>query len=162
MDQNHSLKFASRSCCIILVTAAAAKLWTVVGGMKFLDLYDPLLLLPTREILVLVAVIELLCCWRISRIRSFRHKGLIVLWLASNFLLYHLALMLSGAPSPCPCFGSVGTRFGLDKHASQLLTMGMSFYMLVCGIHLLRGHGVRKDFGSSLGIPSPAAGAAEP
>jgi hypothetical protein len=78
-----SIKFADLekpvvfSSSAILTFAAVSKLLAIAGGMRFLNVYDPIFLVPTRYLLFGVAAVELVCCWGLLRGRSSQGKGLV-------------------------------------------------------------------------------------
>ncbi len=129
------------SSCAVLVAAAGSKLWTVVSDLRILEVYDPIFLVPNRYLLLGVAILELVCSFGVLKSHNSRSKGLILTWLAANFIAYHVALALSGAPPPCPCLGSVGAQLGLSREEAEALMKAMGVYIMVCGIFLFFQHG---------------------
>ena len=120
-----------------LLMAAAAKIVTATLDLRMLDLSDPILFVRNRYVPVAVAIVEILCVLTIMRVRDCRVKGLVLLWLGGNFVLYRTALALSGAGVPCPCLGSLGANLGLGSTATEFPTKGMAAYLLVVGSYLL-------------------------
>jgi len=139
----HPERYLIYSFSGILVLTALSKLYTVMGNVRMLDLYDPVLLLSNRRLLTGVAVIELFCAMLIVRTRHPWFAGLILLWLGANFLMYRVAVSLGGAITPCPCLGSVGGRLGLSQSATDVLMHSILVYFLAGGLYLLVRHGSR-------------------
>jgi len=91
----------------LLLVTAAAKLISSSGTAEVLQLGDPLLVLPFKHVLWIVGVLELIvarACF-IEK-REWLQAGLIA-WLATNFMLYRLGLLLIGYHKPCACLGNL-------------------------------------------------------
>jgi hypothetical protein len=145
MSQEGYERLAVWSSCGVLSLAAVGKLWTAAGNMKILDFYYPLWLVRNRTLLLVVGIVEVLCCIRIFTGKSNRSSGVVLLWLASNFLIYHIAVKLSGAPMPCPCFGTLGARLGLSRESVDRLVILMALYLMCCGWYLVCNSGLASS-----------------
>jgi len=117
-----------------------SKLYTVGSHLRILELYDPILLIQYRYLLLGAAAIEIICVAALLTSRYSWFKGLILLWLGANFFSYRAALALSGVPTPCPCFGSVGSRLGLSPAVADFLTRSIVLFLLAAGAYLLYQH----------------------
>ena len=125
---------------LLLVLAAMGKLLTVASDFKILDLFDPVFLFKNKYLLTGVASIELVSAFSLLRSKRLLTNGLILLWLAINFLLYRSALALSGAETPCNCVGSVGLRLGLSSTLTESLVKAIILYFLAAGAYLVIRH----------------------
>ncbi len=125
----------------ILCVAAFSKLYTLKSHFRFLDYYDPLFLIKNRHLLLAVAGLELLCVLMMALTKKLWLRGLIITWFGLNFLLYHVALSLTGSALTCPCFGSVGAQLGLSPAEAQDATTAMVIFLITSGVYLfVRGN----------------------
>jgi hypothetical protein len=122
---------------MVLVCTALSKLYTLNSGYRMLDLPDPLFLFRNNYLLGCLAALELFCALIMLIAREPRAKGLLLLWLGGNFILYHSAILISGVVEPCPCLGTVAARLGLSSGASSVLTKAIIAYFAFSGIYLI-------------------------
>ena len=125
------------SAVCVLFLAAFSKAYSAASRMLALDLPDPVLLAKTRYVLLAVAVVEMIAGAGILASRRIWLRGLILLWLGGNFLLYRSALLLGGAGTPCPCLGNVAAQLGLSASVSEMITRVLACYVVIAGAYLL-------------------------
>ena len=129
------------SSSALLLMAAGSKLYTAASDLRIVELYDPVLLVKYRHLLIGVAFIEVLSVVILLRSVPAWLKGLILMWLGANFILYRAAVVLSGAPTLCQCFGSVGSRLGLSPSTTDVLAKAIVLFLLTAGAYMLYRHG---------------------
>lgn len=124
------------SVIAILALTAAAKLYSSFGHDRIMDFPDPLLGLPNRLVLLIVAFIELgIAASLFSNIRP-QIAYLLVGWLSANFILYRLALSLLKPGKLCPCLGTITANLHLnDKTASYILS-AVALYLFIGSVAL--------------------------
>jgi hypothetical protein len=84
-----------------------------------------------------LAALELFCALIMLIACAPRGKGLLLLWLSGNFILYHSAILISRVVEPCPCLGTVAARLGISSGASSVLTKAIIAYLAFSGIYLI-------------------------
>jgi hypothetical protein len=125
------------SAALLLLSTAAAKLISAGGHATILDLPDPLLALPNRQLLVLVALIEVIIGAALLSRLSVQTKYLIVAWLSSNFILYRLGLHMLSPGKPCPCLGTITERLHWNPDQVNTVLWGIALYLLAGSIGVL-------------------------
>ena len=129
------------SAGVLLAITAVAKMFSAIGTARALDVADPLLGLPFRQLLLLVGLVELLiaffCLFTDSRHFSLRAVG----WISTNFLVYRLGLLLIGWNHPCACMGSLAGVLHLSDQAADNIMKGVLAYLLAGSYLLLFAHG---------------------
>ena len=123
-----------RSAAVLLVLTATAKLYSVSGTAHILEFPDPLLGLPNRYVLMIVAGVELaVIAGVISRLPG-QIKHLMVGWLGCNFLVYRVALVVLKPGTYCKCLGTLGERMHLDDRLVSHVLTGIALYLALGGI----------------------------
>jgi hypothetical protein len=84
-----------------------AKAFSAIGSAHALDAADPLIGIPFRQLLLLVALVELFVAFFCLFTDKRQFSLLAVAWLSTNFLVYRLGLWLIGWHHPCACMGSL-------------------------------------------------------
>jgi hypothetical protein len=114
-----------------LALTGLAKAFSAIGSARALDLPDPLIGTPFRQLLLLVGLIELLIAF-FCLFTDKRRVGLLaVAWLSSNFLVYRLGLWFIGWHHPCACMGSLTGVLHLSDNAADNIMKGVLAYLLI-------------------------------
>jgi hypothetical protein len=128
------------SAGVLLAVTAVAKMFSAIGPARALDLPDPLLGLPFRQLLLLVGIVELLiaffCLFTDRHRLSLRAVG----WISTNFLVYRLGLWLIGWHHPCACMGKLAGVLHLSDQAADNIMKGVLTFLLVGSYLLLFAH----------------------
>lgn len=128
------------SAGVLLAVTAVAKMFSAIGPARALDMPDPLLGLPFRQLLLLVGIVELLIaffCLFTGRDRlSLRAVG----WISTNFLVYRLGLLLIGWNHPCACMGKLAGVLHLSDQAADNIMKGVLVFLLLGSYLLLFAH----------------------
>ena len=128
------------SAGVLLALTAVAKMWSAIGSARALDIADPLLGLPFRQLFLLVGLVELLiaflCLFTDRQSLSLRAVG----WISTNFLVYRLGLLLIGWNHPCACMGSLAGILHLSDQAADIIMKGVLGFLLVGSYLLLIAH----------------------
>ncbi len=130
------------SAGVILVVTSAAKLVGSSGDASILRVYDPILGLPFRQLLMLVAAAEIvvacLCFSRLRvRARTASLVAALVAGLASAFLAYRASLWLIGWKRPCGCLGHLTDVLGISAETADWIALGLLAYRLAGSYGLL-------------------------
>ncbi len=117
----------------LLVITAGLKLLSVWSGSRVLELTDAVFQLDYRILLVITGVLELFIAgWVYFATTPFR-RGLPILWLAMNFVLYKALIALLGFKA-CPCLGALTDWIGVDSNQSAFWSNLILVYLLCTGI----------------------------
>lgn len=125
---------------LLLITAALSKLSTIVAALPILNGVDPIFSVNNRYILTGVAIAELSCAAIVAFSAQAWLKALALAWIATNFILYRAALVLSGAGTPCPCLGSIGAKVGLSSAATEFITKSTVVFFLGVAVFIIVRH----------------------
>ncbi|HEV2395164.1 MAG TPA: hypothetical protein VG146_22665 [Verrucomicrobiae bacterium] len=104
----------------MLLLTALAKLYSAGGGARILQIQDQLLHLGYRRVMVLAALFELATAALLVWNRSDLRRSLMLLWLSSNLIAYHLGNFLLGVHT-CPCLGQVADRLPLPRGMADVM-----------------------------------------
>jgi hypothetical protein len=131
----------------ILALTGLAKAVSAIGPARALDVADPLIGLPFRQLLLLVGLAELLIAFFCLFTDRRRLSVLAVAWISTNFLVYRLGLWFIGWHRPCGCMGSLSDMLHLSPHAADNIMKGVLAYLLIgsCGILLWQWRQRRAD-----------------
>lgn len=142
----------------LLVAAALSKLYTSLGDLPMLELFDPVLLVKNRYLLIGVGLLEIGIAAVLLVSKQWWFKGILLLWLSVNFVLYRLAFFLSGAGEPCPCLGNVVSKLGLAPAQAEFLLKAAVAYLFITGGYLVWKSGLvlwKLQTDSALEEPPP-------
>ena len=119
------------SAGVLLLATAAAKLVSAGGNAHILQFPDPILVIPYRHVFWAVGGLELviaLICLFSNRTRL--QAGLVA-WLATSFVIYRLALYLSGYHGLCHCLGNLTDALRISPQAADTAMKIVLAYLLV-------------------------------
>lgn len=115
----------------MLLLTAAIKVYSASGKAHILDFPDPLMGLPNRSAMLIVATIELIITASlISRMHG-QVKHLLVAWLGCNFLLYRLALAILKPGTYCKCLGTLTDNLHLNERAVGYVLTVAALYLVI-------------------------------
>lgn len=125
------------SVVAILLITGIAKAWSGVGHTKILAVVDPITGIQFGHLMLAVGVLELviagICVFSKSQKLSL---GLIV-WLATNFVVYRCGLWWVGWKKPCSCLGNLTDAIHLSPQMADNIMKVILAYLLVGGYGLL-------------------------
>jgi hypothetical protein len=144
------------SAGVALAVTALAKAFSAIGSARALDVADPLIGIPFRQLMLVVALVELLIAFFCFFTDRRRLSILGVAWISTNFLVYRLGLWFIGWHRPCGCMGNLTDILHLSPHAADNIMKGVLAYLLVgsYGILLWQWRAARRG---RAGPPKPPA-----
>jgi hypothetical protein len=125
------MKLFLRLAGIALALAGLAKAFSAIGPARALDIADPLVGIPFRQLLLLVGLVEFFIAFFCLFTDKRRTSLLAVAWISTNFLVYRLGLWLIGWHRPCGCMGSLSDMLHLSPHAADNIMKCVLAYLLV-------------------------------
>src|SRR6266404_75458 len=134
MNTNNKKWFFSFSAGVLVLTALA-KLYASTGTAKVFHTPDELLYLSYRPLMISVAVLEIVIAVYLLRSRSDLRRCLALLWLSSNFLVYHLGNFLLGVHL-CPCLGHLTDRLPLPPGLAEVALQFLVLYWLLTSLNM--------------------------
>jgi len=140
----------------ILLSTGLAKAFSAIGQARALDVTDPLIGIPFRQLLLLVGLGELLIAFFCLFTDRRRLSLLAVAWLSTNFLVYRLGLWLIGWHRPCGCMGSLTDMLHLSDRAADNIMKGVLAYLLVGSYGILLWEW-KRGRGTMAALAPPAA-----
>lgn len=127
------------SVAAVLAITALAKVFSAGGAAQVLSRPDPLLVLSTRQVLLLAALVELGVTAYLLAGDSRQTKLFLVLWLSSAFILYRLLLAHLAPGVPCPCLGTVTANMGIRQTTADAVLKVLIAYMFLGSSFFLVG-----------------------
>ena len=137
-----------------LALTGLGKALSAIGPARALDQVDPVVGVPFRQLLLLVALAELLVAFFCLFTDKRRFSVLVVAWISTNFLVYRLGLWFIGWHHPCACMGSLAGVLHLSDQAADNIMKGVLAYLLIGSYGILLWEWRRGA------KPAPLAGAA--
>jgi hypothetical protein len=143
----------------LLFVTAMAKLVSAGGSAKALSLQDPLLYLSNRQVLIGVAVVELVVAGFALFGKNLFLRVSLISWLATNFLIYRIGLAWIGHAKPCGCLGTITDSLSLSPHTVNTIAKLILIFLLVCGYaSLIKMATLKRSNGSARSQIADSAG----
>jgi len=130
MNLGH-IRFFVKSAGVLLIATATAKLVSALGHAKILEVLDPVLRISYRGLFFAVGGIELAVAVYSLVGRKPVVQLCLIAWLATNFLIYRLALLALGWQKPCGCLGNLTDAIHVPPGTADLILKAGLLYMLV-------------------------------
>lgn len=116
---------------VLLLTTAIAKLVSANGSARILDNPDPLFSVSFREVFRIVGAIEIFVAILCFSSRRVEMQTGWVAWLATNFVFYHIALVLIRYHRSCPCLGNLTDAIQISPYDAVIIMRGVSAYLFI-------------------------------
>jgi hypothetical protein len=133
-----------RSAGFVFLLTGFAKLWSAFGAAGILAIPDQVLGVQYRPLLVMAGLLEL----GIAYVCIFTGKHNLSLaltaWIATEFLLYRIGLLLLANPHPCRCLGDVTDALHISPVVADNLMKGVLTYLLVGSYGVLLSNWLNK------------------
>lgn len=129
--QNKLNRFFVASAGAILAITATAKMISAFGSVRILSNPDPIFGISVRELLFMVASLELVVavvCFRSNRVGL---QAQLILWLSAMFVVYRVGLILLGQHSGCACLGTVTEVINVSQESADTVMKGILAYLLI-------------------------------
>jgi len=116
---------------VILIITAIGKLISVSGSVRILQEHDPILAIPFRDVFLIVGGLELV----VAAVCLFgKRLGLqagLIAFLATDFVIYRLGLLLIGYHRPCHCLGNLTDALHISPETANTAMKIILAYLLV-------------------------------
>lgn len=123
---------------LILLFVALAKLLSSFSQAKVQSLPDPILGLPFRPLLRLVASVEISVAILAMTSRTRLLGAAYVAWLATLLTVYRICLWAINWHQPCSCLGNLTEMIGIPAGNADFLMKGLLAFLLI-GSYLAMG-----------------------
>lgn len=135
-----------RITSIILLSTAALKTISALGASPVLALRSPLFsFLDNRQLLVVTAALEVTVVAFLTATSDCPTKLAMVAWLSTVFVLYRIALVVTGhAEHTCPCLGTVTDWWPKGDKLLTRLSGACLIFMSTGSYGMLIPHLVRR------------------
>ena len=124
-------KWFPATAAFVLTIAGLAKIITVFGRVRILEVSDPLFGISFRALLVAVGLVEIIIAVLCLLTKGSRLSTLLVAWLATCFLIYRVGLRYVGWHRPCPCFGNITDFLGIPPQTADTVMRIVLAYLLI-------------------------------
>lgn len=115
----------------VLLTTAAAKLFSATEGARILLVPDPIFGVSIRSMFWMVGSIEIavaLACLFVKRIML---RAVLLAWLSTGFIVYRVGLFWVGFDQPCPCLGTFRKALHVSPElADNILKVILAYLVL--------------------------------
>jgi hypothetical protein len=123
--------FFIRSAGILLIITSAAKLISAGGSANILQNLDPVLSISFRQLFLIAGIFELTVALVCLFVKMVNVRLGLVAWLATNLLLYRMALWWVGYQKPCSCLGNLTDAIHISPPVADNLMKGALAYLLI-------------------------------
>ena len=120
-----------RSAGIILIVTSLAKILSAMGHAHMLEMPDPLFGVAFRYLMLLAGFLELVIGLFCLTETLVKFRLYLVVWIASCFLGYRIALWRIGWRHPCPCLGTWTDSLHLSAEAADSAMKLVLGYLLL-------------------------------
>ncbi|MGO8926794.1 MAG: MauE/DoxX family redox-associated membrane protein [Limisphaerales bacterium] len=120
-----------RCAGVLLAATGLAKAFSAIGPSRSLDIADPVIGIPFRQLLLLVGLAELLIAFFCLFTDKRRLSLLAVTWISTNFLVYRLGLWFIGWHRPCGCMGNLTDLLHISPRVADNIMKGVLAFLLV-------------------------------
>lgn len=127
----------SFSAAAILAFTGAAKVWTAFAPTKVLAVADPITGVSFGHLMLAVGVLELVIAGICLFAKSQTLKLGLIVWLATNFVVYRLGLWWIGWHKPCSCLGNLTDALHLKPEVADNIMKVTLAYLLLGSYGLL-------------------------
>jgi hypothetical protein len=128
-------KFVSFFCLLssfLLFITAAAKIVSVVGAQKILDVPDPILGASNRMIMATVGICELVIVFLLLKKKTW-FTYLLTSMLGGQFLLYHYIFSAGAYTRGCPCLGTLGGWLPFSHQTMDKALLAIASWLFIGG-----------------------------
>jgi hypothetical protein len=115
----------------LLLATAVAKLISAGGNARILQFPDPIFAIPFRHVFWIVGVLELVIALVCLFGRQPRLQAGLLAWLATSFVIYRLALSLSGYHGSCHCLGNLTDALHISPQTADTVMEVILVYLLI-------------------------------
>jgi hypothetical protein len=115
----------------VLALTGCAKVVSFFGSERILYLDDPIFGIAFRYLLLLAGVLEVLVAAICFLSKKLKTANLFVAFLATNFLLYRLALWFMGWHRPCNCMGNLADALHIPAQTADTAMKIILAYLLI-------------------------------
>ena len=119
------------SASLLLFLTAVAKLLSACGSQLILREPDPILIIPFRQVLLIVGTVELgIACFCYFSKKAYV-SAVLVAWLTTGFLVYRFGLMWIGYHKPCKCLGNLTDAIQMNPATADSAMKFLAAYLLI-------------------------------
>jgi hypothetical protein len=118
---------------VLLVITALAKLVSSLGAAGILAYPDPVFSISFRSLMRVVAVVELLVAAVCLYDRNDYFRAACVCLLATDFILYRIAMLWMGYHKLCSCLGNLTDSLHIRPNHAEIVIRVILAYLLVVG-----------------------------
>jgi hypothetical protein len=122
--------FTFSAACIFLITGSA-KMVSICGTQAILDVSDPIFGISFRTLLLCVGLVEIAVSAFCFLLANKTACLALVIWIAVNFLLYRIGLVIAGWHRPCPCLGNITQFIHISPATAELFTKLSLAYLFI-------------------------------
>lgn len=115
----------------ILAVTGIAKVLSVFGSARLLEMADPILGLSFRRLMLTTSAVELAVAGVCFFSKSPKLSLILVALLATNLLAYRLALLSMDWHSPCSCLGNLTDALRIPPHTVATAMKIILAYLLI-------------------------------
>jgi hypothetical protein len=120
------------SAASLLLSTAAAKIFSAFGKSKILDVSDPIIMLPYKYVFLLVGTIELVIAFIcLTKNQTLCIKTGLIAWIATGFLAYRIGLAFVIYQKPCSCLGALTDALFISPQTADFIMKIILAYLLV-------------------------------
>jgi len=116
---------------IALLATGGAKIISVSGSARIMDVSDPIFGLSYKAVFWIVGGIESAIGCLCLVFESKALNATLVAWVSTNIIVYRMALLLIDYRKPCPCLGSLTETIHISPITADVILKLLSCYLVI-------------------------------
>ncbi len=137
-NANVAVNAVVRVCAVVLLVTAWAKFVSALGDGQMMREVDPIFGLRFRWLFVVVGLIETVLALYLWFGGSWRRRGQVLLFFASQVLLYRIGLFALHYRKPCNCLGDITEALGVSAGNVDIAMRFVLALFAVVGTWMIR------------------------
>jgi hypothetical protein len=119
------------SAGVMLAITGVGKIWAQFGTVVALTVVDPILGIQFKHLLLAAGMAELAIATVCFLSKANRLATVLVVWLATSFVVYRLGLWWIGWHKPCSCMGSLTDTLHISPMVADNIMKVVLAYLLI-------------------------------
>lgn len=128
----------------VSLAVGLAVLFTAIDNEPLLQEKDVVIGLSSRVLLLIGAVLMCGLGYYLFSCRDLVTRGLAILWMVLNFVVYRVGLAWMRADVPCPVVTLTGWKLGIQPATLDICWKAITAYFAIGGISLVIYHGLQR------------------
>lgn len=129
--RSKAIQFFTFSAGVLFFITASAKLISASGTAGILKTSDPILHIPFRDVFWVVGACELVISLICLLTKRHLLQTVLIVWIATAFLIYRIGVSWVGYPAPCHCLGNLTDALHIPPQIADTAMKIILTYLLL-------------------------------